>query len=497
MPLTSLDVLGQQLRDFLTAQFQSPTGSRTVLGFLPAGIGVDPLSFYEAGTPNPMLIQQWLGIVADPLAEIADGTATNAQARASTVMQAIAIFATPTTPIGSDAANVIGRLKSLASAATTPASDVVEAAPLDWYDPSTVPSWPSHTMSATAPPPPTDPGSGQPPPQTPIDLPPIWNWRHLRIASRDPADVSDGGPIGKRIGILPRRIDQPTLTSMSRSSTMLPGLHAEPLIETASQFETAPESVDVHLAVEQYQQQDPVAAAAVSSDAAGVADAAPAVASLQQADIGTVQESATAVLLDRNWFGAQAQVAGTADTTPVAAPNLTLSLRYRFIQLGRSAWWSDLLVAAPNWCFPGQRAGSLVPGTLPADATVGMPVALILTDEVSVHGTWTDADKAAVADSSHFGPWQLSGVGPSSGDDSLQIPGMQVIAMIYQLLQSLPPADDPQLPPHDPAPPSTDDASGPTPPPAPPAAQDPTVPAADAGSGMTPSPPPPQQTSTP
>lgn len=454
-----MDVLGQQLQDFLSAQFQAPAGSSTVLAFLPAGIAVDPQSLYVGEQVNPMLVQEWLRIVADPLAEIVGGSATTAQAHASTVMQAIALFATPTAPIGSDAANIIGRLKSLANSATTPVSDVVDAAPLDWFDPSVVPTWPAHSTTATAQPASTGTGGGLPAP-IPIHLPPIWAWRHLpaeglihRRPGPDPADVTSqdntnrqgAGDAGLRL--TPVRAFRPFEEGVSsplrkNPAAMSRDFNTVSTTDPGTTVVTQTEASHSTAAVARISPE--VAASTISLVAAGAGESGQPPPTASPSANGVLRTDSV-VLLDRNWLGAQSQIAAAADSAPVDAASLTLSLRYRLVQLSRSAWWSDLLVAAPGWCFAGQPAGSLVPGTLPSGTCVGMPVALVLTDEVSVTGTWTDGDKAALADSTHFGPWQLSAGEGSSGAGSLQIPGMQAIAVIYQVLPILPPDADPGL----------------------------------------------------
>jgi hypothetical protein len=140
-------------------------------------------------------------------------------------------------------------------------------------------------------------------------------------------------------------------------------------------------------------------------------------------------------------------VAATAPTTPVNASSLTISLSYQLVLLSRT-WWSSELVNAPGWCFAGQHAGALLPGNLGADTNVAVPVALILTKDVTIAGSWTDADRAAAGNSSHLGPWALPFGTTFTGtslSETLSIPGMQVIGGFYATLPMLPPDDDPAL----------------------------------------------------
>ncbi|MFD8480539.1 peptidoglycan-binding protein [Kitasatospora sp. NPDC059673] len=342
-----LDQLGAALYDFIDSQFAQPSDGPTTVAFLPGAVAVRPDTFYQNGVVNPALVGTWLTTVVDRVAPVLNSQFSAGGATAGDIMTAVTQLAAPAAPVGSDTANAFVRLKEESAQAIGPvgAPKEIRTAPLDWYAPDRVASWPGYqsTRSVTAPGP---DASDQPPSDAGPDAgnQSLWSWR------RDDGSQSDQ------------------------------------------------------------------AAAAPATNGSDSDENPPA-----------------------------------ASPTPVGASALTLTMNYFQVAMSRSGWWNDVLLNSPLWYLPGERAGSLLPGSLPVGTPFGLPVTMILTANVEVSGQWTGDDLAAATTSTHFGPWQLPtdpfGPGEVSAESAvLSIPDMQVIAFVCQMLPVLPPVSDPALP---------------------------------------------------
>jgi hypothetical protein len=356
-----------------------------------------------------------LSVVADPIYEIVDETVTTPVFHATQLMELIVMAAQSTSDPATSGSQFLGLLKNLDAGARIPSADVVNAAPLDWYDAAQVSQWPTWSTTAST-------GSADPAPRPPDR---IWSWRSLSVAPRI------------------------ELTATTDTASSAVGTPSAALDRTAAPVES--------FAVR------PVIASAVSRALPVEATATARSTPLS----GTMSAARESLRISPDWLALRAAASPVA-VGPVQTPTLTLSLSYQVVQLGRAAWWSDALVADRNWCFPGERAGAVLPGGLAADSVVGLPVALILTDNVRVTGDWTDVDLQSVAQSTNFGPWALKG--PIDSNGVLAMEGIQLIAVTYQRLPAIPPADDPTLPPlatqttaDSPAPTTSGDAPPPAP----------------------------------
>jgi hypothetical protein len=149
--------------------------------------------------------------------------------------------------------------------------------------------------------------------------------------------------------------------------------------------------------------------------------------------------------------------ANQATTSSVASNSLSLSVKYQVVSLSRAPWWSEFLILLNNWYIPGVGRASMIEDS-DAQKVIGVPIALILTSDVSVESNWSQADRAAATSNTHFGPWALNsaqfGSTSSTGVATLTIPGIQAIACIYRQLPPLPPQADPNLPAPSPTPPT-------------------------------------------
>jgi len=142
--------------------------------------------------------------------------------------------------------------------------------------------------------------------------------------------------------------------------------------------------------------------------------------------------------------------ADQASTSSVASTSLTLNLSYLVVSLSRAPWWSDLMLLLDNWYIPSLGRAALIADGDPQKVT-GVPIALVLTSDVTIQSTWSAADRAAASSNTHFGPWALSSAqfasATTSGEAILTIPGITAIACIYRELPALPPKADPSLAP--------------------------------------------------
>ena len=166
MNASSFSAVGDQLEGFLSNQFTPPDGTQAVLGFFGSGLAVEPSSFIGAdGNYNPARVNTWLNISLDVISAIQDHQVGSAVMSATQLMQAIGGSAMSTSPIGSQIALVLARTKSQMMEELGGAT-VIQAVPLNWYDPTTVAQWPNYGMKigadAPVPTPSSNPGSERP-----------------------------------------------------------------------------------------------------------------------------------------------------------------------------------------------------------------------------------------------------------------------------------------------------------------------------------------------
>jgi hypothetical protein len=133
----------------------------------------------------------------------------------------------------------------------------------------------------------------------------------------------------------------------------------------------------------------------------------------------------------------------------VESHDLALSLEYCFVQVTRDAWWNDAILRMPHWYAPGCKAGAFSSGTSVGGLPLGLPIAMVLTRNVSVTGQWSESDRTAAESHTSFGPWSTHdsemAYDESTETATLTIPGMQVVAVVCALLPPLAPSDDPTL----------------------------------------------------
>ena len=422
MDLSAISQLGQQLQDFLVQQFTPPPGTKNNLGFLGSGVAVDSTSFLSNGQFNPARINQWLSLVVDPLGGVMlDGHQVDfTEWTATELAQAMYGQAVAAAPPNSDDFKAFAKAKSTAME-NMGGDTTVCTAPLDWYDPARVPEWPTYsvttttsTSTSTA----VNGGVAMPPPGTP-PIKPIWAWRKLDTAdiTATRLDVAEGAilshPATPIISPIQRRMPA---FGASAGTTTLPAIHLASAASAVQVTETAQSQVSQRSFV--------------------------SVDRLPSAVMAPKTTPAQALLVSHTIAIAGQQ----ASTSSVNTNSLTLKLRYRVVSLSRVPWWNEFFLALKNWYIPSLDRADLIKESTP-QKSIGVPVALILTSDVSVTAAWSAADRTAAVNNTHLGPWALNSATftaiDSAGQSSLLIPGMQAIACIFRELPALPPLADP------------------------------------------------------
>jgi hypothetical protein len=421
---TAVVQLGQQLKDFLLKQFAPPPGTQTSLGFLGAGIAVDPNSFLSGGQFNPARINQWLDIVVDPLGEVVTSTDQVAFTpwTATQLLEAIYSQAMCAAPADSDAQHGFAKAKSLAMEGLGGAT-TVSTAPSDWYDPAQLGQWPTCSLTASSTTSSvTTAGTGEP------TATPLWVWRKLGLASIQ-AVTNNVQPVGS-----PQTTGATLRTINSVQSRRL-ALGATPLV-------AASPVMSGRLAM--------LASPAVTAQAFQLSrDNTESRSSIDQIPASVISERAITPARALMASQAVSTAANQATTSSVASNSLSLNLKYRVVSLSRAPWWNEFLLLLDNWYIPGCRRASMIEDS-DAQKVIGVPIALVLTSDVGIQSIWSDADRAAATSNTHLGPWSLNSAQFTSttntGQATLAIPGIQAIACVYRQLPALPPKADPSLP---------------------------------------------------
>jgi hypothetical protein len=455
---SGLPALGRALDEHLIAEYSPPPGTQTALGFL-AGVAVNPDSFVDNGVVNPLDVNTFLDALVNKVAPVVDGRFAGGLFPASQLFEAMLAFGTPVAPPGTPAADAFAMMKGAAGSAygVFGAPHDLVTAPANWYDPAQA-GWSQFSVSAAqASGSATGSSSGQTPPvvaPTEARFERLWRWRTI-----DPAVLADvvtpaveppvaapavrdhRTPVDRAVVVRDHRTaairDRAVI---DRGAILGKVALREASLASAQESTPAAEPAEMRLL-----------ATAPRLQLANIVDVDP-ILSADSAPADRSQE--VAQLLDANAPTLIAALDGdgeTSSTQSVESSDLTLSMEYCLVELSRSAWWNDVLVRMPGWYAPQMRAGDLVPTAALAGKPVGVPVAMVLTRNVTVTGHWSEADRSAAASHTSFGPWHIGATELefSATDEtaSLTIPGMQVVAVICSLLPTLPPVDDPALPP--------------------------------------------------
>jgi hypothetical protein len=140
------------------------------------------------------------------------------------------------------------------------------------------------------------------------------------------------------------------------------------------------------------------------------------------------------------------QVATTATPKPLLGTHVSIDFWSQLVTIDRP-WWSSALLAMDDWYIPSFAEGAFSDGNVEDNAgqTPALPVAFIAVHSLTLSGSWSQEDQAALPDAVSFGPFSLVGRTITRTDETLQIvvPGIQIVAWICSILPVLPPAADP------------------------------------------------------
>jgi hypothetical protein len=454
MDTSAIALLGQQLTDFLVKQFAPPPGTKTSLGFLGTGLAVDPNSFLSGSQFNPALVNKWLDIVVDPLGEVITSSdqVEFTPWTATQLLEAIYGQAMSLAPPDSDAQHGFAKAKSQAMEGLGGAT-IVSTAPLDWYDPARVAQWPTCNLTASST---SSSGTmvtlGEPPPAKPL-----WAWRSLETMPIDYATVNFDAVLGQlNKKIPPAQTGVPTIRTINTIQDRRLAFAATPIV-AATQVASPIMSARLAPLGQAAGTAQAVQLSRVSTESPISIDRIPASVIIER-PVTAAQGSERAVTAAQALMVSQAvsSAANRATTSSVATNSLSLGMKYQVVSLSRAPWWNEFLMLLNNWYVPGVGRASMIEDS-DAQKVIGVPIALILTSDVSIEANWSESDRAAATSNTHFGAWALNSAQftstSSRGVATLAIPGIQAIACIYRQLPALPPQADPNLP--VPSPPST------------------------------------------
>jgi hypothetical protein len=138
--------------------------------------------------------------------------------------------------------------------------------------------------------------------------------------------------------------------------------------------------------------------------------------------------------------------ASVAQAEGVGTTSFELAFETCVVAISRP-WLSWPFLLTKAWYLPGYYCGDFAPGGIwPA-----LPVGMIVVRKVAIRATQGAA--GAVAHATGFGPISFLGSSPVASavgghtDVSVTVDGPQVIGWVCQVLGTLPPLDDPALPP--------------------------------------------------
>jgi hypothetical protein len=488
---TSADDLLGNVHDYFLNLFNTPgsSGQNAVLCFDPGGVTVSPTDFKIApsdATYSAAKAIEEVTHLSDILpSSIADGIFNRTQRSIELLAGMIIAGATPTS---ADDLATIGAAKTEVSAvydnnelrtfvgdfSYRPAS----ATPVDWYDPSVADNWATyHFASATAPAP-ASPPSGV----NKIHIPPLC-WMTLPEKLTPILDPTVYTAVLQAPG------DAPITSSQATTAVVTPHTDVQAAIEVAPSASAFHHTLIEHqssainasllakptiadLAMTHIVKADTVAAVeplrivAVDSPAfESEALNSVAIQSLRQVAAAPPADDAVALnlhvaretrLISSLSYSSQvaADISAASTAQPVEAPEIEISFQHCVVRLSRP-WFPELLLFTKGWYIAGYGAESFATGDL-TDATAlfpCIPTGFVAIKDLTIKGTWSQADTAAAAKSASLGPFSLLGSVPS-GPGTYSRPGMQIFAWICEPLPPLPPDGDPALSAASPPPPA-------------------------------------------
>lgn len=127
-----------------------------------------------------------------------------------------------------------------------------------------------------------------------------------------------------------------------------------------------------------------------------------------------------------------------------ASKNFSISFRYAQVTINRP-WLKLALLTTRNWYIPGTPADAYATGATTGDAGMFslLPTSFIVIRNLKITASWSAEDRANASKAAAFGPFSTQG--STFTNDTLEIPGLQVIAWLSRLMPALPPLKDPAI----------------------------------------------------
>lgn len=461
-----LQALGQQLAAALVASYGELTpGAKLV--FLPGGVSV-PDTFIQPNPANPAQnlinpeqIRQWLAQSFDSPFVISgdEGTILGKDPSHGSASRIYTVAVTSAQPVGTPGDAAWTRIDREIAAAVRSlgppdAPKPIVCQPQDWPLPSANAGYWTKFDSTD-----TQATSTQTTTPVPVVNPQFWMVRSMAV--EEVVAPSPPPPPPEPISDLPRFHRR--IFSQQRSvAAASPRFSASDL--SVSAVEVSPRAT---VEASSFQMANSLPAEAATSRVTAIDQSVMATARPQMLAWRAAADSGTlpARLEARTLF----QVAPSVETvTTSTSSTVTIHLEHQCVSLGYFSaglpWWDGVFLADPGWFIPGMPRGGLLPAPDGAAGhAYGLPMAMVIVQNLRVSGQWSAEASAALASrGGTLGPLSLFGASVSTAADGVTVtyahPGMQVVALLCSSLPILPPADPPP-PPADP-PATTADAGG-------------------------------------
>jgi hypothetical protein len=139
---------------------------------------------------------------------------------------------------------------------------------------------------------------------------------------------------------------------------------------------------------------------------------------------------------------ALSSVVMTLPAEPTSSQDFRLSFDYCVASIARSWLSADFLTAA-SWFIPGLPAGALAHGQYEngMQRFAFLPVKLLVVKNLAISAQWSEQDRSYAQTSASLGPFSL--ITKTFENDTLTVPGMQIIAWFCQIAPILPSIGDP------------------------------------------------------
>ena len=137
----------------------------------------------------------------------------------------------------------------------------------------------------------------------------------------------------------------------------------------------------------------------------------------------------------------------TVGPPPVQTSATQITLEHMIVTIDRSSWWQNEWLVDPEWYVPDTPQGGLLGAPPGPNQVWGLPVALILVQNLTLTGSWTTQDTTQLTSGQILlGPFNLAGATTTTNADStvsISVVGPTVLALFCQPLFELPPSAPP------------------------------------------------------